>query len=175
MIAVFALLVALAFAVCVAILTANVVLVGIAVALDAIVVVADAFFDVLAPNLFLRVLVAAVAGVATVVVAHMAGHTAIVVVAIELEILGVVEGRRRPLVLAVALATVAGDLLVQRILGRLVAILAVVARRLLKQAVVEMPGRSEALHPGMIAMTGDAIIIDEFLVEWRRGQRLCNR
>lgn len=50
------------------------------------------------------------------------------------------------------------------------ATLAFVARRLLQQAVVELPGRPEALHPGMIAMAGDTVRADEFLVERCRRQ-----
>ncbi len=97
--------------------TANIVLVGAAVAFHAIVEVTDAFLDVLAADLAQAVLVATVAGVALVVVTHVTGDAAVVVIAVEHEVLVVVEGGRRPLGLAVALAAVAVDLLVQIVLG----------------------------------------------------------
>ena len=49
---------------------------------NAIVEIADAFLDVLAANACRRVFVATVACVMTVVVAHMTGHTARVVIAV---------------------------------------------------------------------------------------------
>ena len=49
---------------------------------NAIVEIADAFLDVLAANAFGRVFVATVATVTTVVVAHMTGHTARIVIAV---------------------------------------------------------------------------------------------
>ena len=111
MIALLAILFTLALAACIAIFATNIVLVGIAVALGAIVVIADAFLDVLAANTLQRVFVAAVAGVAAEVVAYMAGHASGVMVAVKLEMLGVIESRRRPFVLTVALTATAGDLL----------------------------------------------------------------
>ena len=50
------------------------------------------------------------------------------------------------------------------------ATLAFVAGRLLQQAVVELPGRPETFHPSMIAMAGDTVRADEFLVERCRSQ-----
>ena len=91
--------------------------VGVLVTFGAVAVVADALLDVLAADLFLRVLVTAIAGIAAVVVADMAGCAFDVVVAIQLEILRVIEGGRRPFVLAVALTAIARDLLVQVVLG----------------------------------------------------------
>ena len=99
------------------VLTANVVLVGVAVTFDAILVTADTFLDVLAADIVGCVLVAAVASVAAVIVMNVAGDAASIVVAVELEMLVVVEGRRRPFFLAVALAAIARDLLVQCVLG----------------------------------------------------------
>ena len=52
------------------------------VARNAIVEIADAFLDVLATNACRRVFVAAIASVTTVVIAHMTGHTARIVIAI---------------------------------------------------------------------------------------------
>lgn len=60
---------------------------------------------------------AAVAGVAAVIVADMAGRAFDVVVAIQFEILRVIEGGRRPFILAVALTAIACDLLVETVLG----------------------------------------------------------
>jgi len=90
---------------------ADVIFVRTAMALDAIAVITDAFLDVLAPNVVCCVFVAAIAGVALVIVAHMAGHATGIVVLVEQEIFIVIEGRRRPPFLAVALAAIAGNLL----------------------------------------------------------------
>ena len=77
--------------------------VGTAVARYAIVKFADAFLDVLAPDVGQRVLVAAIAGVAAVVIASMASRARNVVVAIERKVLVVLEARWRPLLLRVTL------------------------------------------------------------------------
>lgn len=58
---------------------------------------------------------AAVAGIAAVVIALMAGHAFHIVVSIQAEILVVIEGRRYPLLLGMALAAISGDLLMERI------------------------------------------------------------
>ncbi len=49
---------------------------------NAIVEIAYAFLDVLTANAFGRVFVATVASVTTIVVAHMTGHTARIVIAV---------------------------------------------------------------------------------------------
>ena len=59
----------------------------------------------------------AIAGIAAVIVADMASRALNVVIAIQFEILCVIEGGRRPFVLAVALTAIACDLLVQAVLG----------------------------------------------------------
>ena len=99
----------------------DVALIGVAVALGAIIEIADTFLDMLAANVVRCVLVAAVAGVAAVIVSRMAGHATRIVVAVELEIFAVIERRGCPLVLVVALAAVAGNLPVQRVGRRFVA------------------------------------------------------
>ena len=60
---------------------------------------------------------AAIARIAAVIVADMAGRAFNVVVAIQFEILRVIEGGRSPFVLAVALTAIACDLLVETVLG----------------------------------------------------------
>ena len=80
-------------------------------ALHAVLEVPNAFLYMLRPHLGLRVLVAAVAGVAAVVVVGVAGHATHVVVTIQDEQLVVLERRRPPAFLAVALLAVAQDLL----------------------------------------------------------------
>ena len=40
---------------------------------------------------------------------------------------------------------------------------------------IELPRRAEALHPGMIAVTSNAILTDQLLMEWRRGERFQDR
>ncbi len=61
----------------VSVLAADVILVGAEVALNTILIVANALLDVLAANVVRCVLVAAVIGVAAVIVVHMAGHAAL--------------------------------------------------------------------------------------------------
>src|SRR3990167_7571379 len=119
-------------------------------------------------------LVAAVAGVAAVVIAHVAGHALDVVVAVEFEILPVVKGGGGPFVLAVALAALARDLPVQIVRGGLVTGLALGARGLLQQEVVEPARGAEALHAGVVAVTGHAIRADELLVKRRLRQRFVD-
>ena len=60
---------------------------------------------------------AAIAGIAAVIVTDMAGRAFNVVVAIQFEILRVIEGGGGPFVLAMALTAIAGDLLVEAVLG----------------------------------------------------------
>lgn len=91
----------------------DILLVGTSVAFDAVLEVPDTLIDVFAPDLLGRVLVATVAGIAAVVVPDMAGRAFHVVVAIQSEILVVIECRRNPLLLGMALAAIARDLLVQ--------------------------------------------------------------
>ncbi len=74
----------------------NVVFIGAAVAFHTVVKFSDAFFNVLTPNVVGCVLVAAVAGVAAVVITHMAGHTAGVVVTVQNKIFVVVKSGRSP-------------------------------------------------------------------------------
>ena len=105
----------------------------------------------------------------------MTGHTTRVVVAIENKILVVVEACRRPSFLAVALTTVAGNLLVQGVGRRLVAALALQKRVLLQQGMIETPLLAKALHAGMITMARDAVLTDELLVKRDRRQRFSDR
>src|SRR5664279_3962239 len=91
--------------------TFDVMCVGTLMALDAIVEFADTFFDVFATNVVGRVFMTAVAVVAAVVVAHMAGDTSGVVVAVEEKVFVVVKRCGCPLFLGMALNAIAGNLL----------------------------------------------------------------
>lgn len=93
--------------------TFDVVLVRTAMAFGTFFKVADAFFDVFAPDVVLRVLVAAIAGGLAVVISHMAGDAARVMVAIQHKVFVVVKGCGCPFVLGVALQAITGDLPVQ--------------------------------------------------------------
>jgi len=139
---------------------ARVMFIAAAMAFDTIVELADAFLNVLLPDVVWRVLMASVTGIAAKVVAGMAGHTTCVVVTIEFEMLVVVECRRRPLFMSMTLATVAGDLLVQRVFWSLVAGLASIAHGGLQQGVVEMTLLAEAPYPGVITMTRHTFLSD---------------
>ena len=150
-------------------------LIGIAMALDTVVKVADSFLDMLAANFLQRMLMATVAGVGAVVVAHVAGYTFHVVVAIQLEILRMIKGRRGPFVLAVTFAAIAGDLLMQAVFGRLVAALTFCAGCLIQQAMIEPSGWPEPLYPGVITVAGNAIRADELLVERCRCKGFLDR
>ena len=89
--------------------------IGASMTLYAIVDCADAFLNVLVTDACGRVLMATVASVATVVVEQMTGHTAGIMIAVQGKILVVIEARRQPLFLRVALGASAGNLLVQRV------------------------------------------------------------
>ena len=96
-------------------------LIGTAVALNTIVKLADAFFDMLAPDVGQCVFVTAITGVAAVVVANMASRADSVMVTVKRKVLVMVEACRRPLLLRVALKAIADYLLVERVIGFLVA------------------------------------------------------
>lgn len=91
----------------------DIVLIRAAMAFDAVLEIADAFFDVLAPDLLGRVLMAAIAGIAAVVVAFVASHAFHVVIPVEHKIFVVIECRGYPFLLGMALAAIAGDLLME--------------------------------------------------------------
>ena len=77
----------------------------------------------------------------------------------------VVKCRWRPLLLRMALAAVAGNLLVKRVVWCLVAGLASFAHGRLQQRVIESPRLSEPLHPRMVTVAGHAILANQFLVK----------
>ena len=85
----------------------DVMFVGTAVAFNTVVKFADAFLDVLAPDVGQRVFMTAIAGVTAVIVASMASRTGNVVVAIKRKVLVVVKACRRPLLLRVTLKAIA--------------------------------------------------------------------
>jgi hypothetical protein len=145
----------------------DVVFVGAAMALDAVIKFADAFFNVFAPDVVGRVFVTAVTGGAAVVVADMASCAAGVVVFVQRKVLVVVESGWRPLVLRVALQAVTGDLFVQRISGHLVAGLARLTGIGLEQAVVKLALPGKALHPCMVAVASHTVLADQLLMKCR--------
>ena len=112
-----------------------------------------------------RVFVAAVAGVTGVVVVHMAGVAGRLVVLVQEEVPVVVEGGRRPALLGVALTAVARDLTVQAVPGAAVAALAALADSGLQKVVGEAADGVEGLHPLVVAVAGDAVLLDQVLVE----------
>ncbi len=77
----------------------DVMLVSAAVAFHAVGEFADTLIDVLTPDILERMFVAPVAGVATVVIAFMAGRTLRVVVTVQHEEFVVIKGGWRPFVL----------------------------------------------------------------------------
>jgi hypothetical protein len=158
----------------VAIRAANIMFIRIPVTFDAVVKIANAFLDVLAPDIVRGVFMATKAGVGAVVVADMAGDATVVVIAIKLEMFVVIKSRWRPFVLLVALAAVATDLLVQGICRRLVTRLALIPCRLLQQGMIEMSLLAETFDAGVITVTGGAILIDQFLMKGAGGQRFAD-
>ena len=95
--------------------TFDVVLVGASVAFHTVVKLANALFNVFAPDIGWRVFMAAITGVPLVVVAHMASGASGCVIAVKHKVLGVIESGWGPLLLGMTLRTVARNLLVQRI------------------------------------------------------------
>lgn len=79
----------------------------------------------------------AVAGIAAVVVTQVTRYAFHIVITIQNEILVVIKGCRYPFFLSMALAAIPGDLLMERIFGRLVAGLAFLAGIRLEQGMVE--------------------------------------
>ena len=144
-------------------------------ALNAVLEVANAFFNVLTPDFVGRVFVAAIAGIAAVVVANVAGDAFRVVISVQHEIRVVIEGRGQPLILAMALAAIAGDLPMERILGRLMTRLAFLADIARQQGMVEPPFDPVTAHARVIAMAGEAILLHQLLVKRRFGERLLDR
>ena len=145
----------------------DVMFIGTAVALNTVVKFADAFLDVLAPDIDGRVFMASVAGVTPVVVAHMAGHAGRIVVLIESKVFVVVEACRCPLLLCVTLNAVALDLLVQGVLGLLVTGQTLISCFLAQKGMVKAALQVIALDSGVIAVTGHAILTDQLLVKRR--------
>ncbi len=158
-----------------AIVATNIVFVGIAVALDAVLVVAYAFLDMLAADILRCVFVATITSVAAVVVTHMTGDAAHIVIAIQAEIGVVIEYRWLPLLLAMALAALRADFFMQRIGWGVMALLALCDGLRLLQGVIEAALSAPALHSGMIAMTSDAILFTQLLMKRHVGQRLVDR
>ena len=76
-----------------------------------------------------------------------------------------IEGRRRPLFLGVALSTIPGNLLVQRVGGRLMAILALLTRCFLQQGMIEVSLLHKAYHPSMVAVAGYTVLTIQLLVK----------
>lgn len=93
--------------------TFDIVLVAATVTLGTVFKLANALFYVFAPDVGLRVFVAAITGVAAVVIAYMASHTTGGVVWVQHKVFVMLKSGWCPLLLGVALGTVAGDLLVQ--------------------------------------------------------------
>lgn len=91
---------------------------------DAILEVSNAFLKVLSSDPVRLVLMAPIAGIATVVVRRVTRRALSVVVAIQHEELGMIEGGRLPLLRAVALTAASSDLSMQTVAGRLMAALA---------------------------------------------------
>ena len=152
----------------------NIVFVSVSVAFHAIVEVADAFFDVFLANFLWGVFMTAITGVATIVVSDVTRHALHVVITVKLKIFLVIKSGRQPFVLAVTLATVTGDFLVQTVFGCLVTTLAFCAGRFFQQLMVEVARGAKPFYASMIAMTRNTVVANELLVKWGGCQRLFN-
>ena len=93
--------------------TLDIVPIGATVTLSTVFKLANALLYVFAPDVGRRMLVAPVTGVAAVVNAYMASHTTGGVVWVKHKVFVMLKSGWCPLLLGVALGTVAGDLLVQ--------------------------------------------------------------
>ena len=69
--------------------------------------------------------------------------------------------------MGVALSAIPGNLLVQRVGGRLMAILALLTRCFLQQGMIETTLRHKAHHPSMIGVAGYAVLTTQLLVKGR--------
>lgn len=118
---------------------------------------------------------AAIAGIAAVIAAQMACPAFRIVVTVQDEMGVVIEGCRSPLLLGMALAAISCDLLMERIGGRFVAGLAFFSGVALEQCVIEPAFCPEALHPGMIAVAGEAILLQQLLMKRGAGEWFLDR
>jgi hypothetical protein len=104
----------------------------------------------------------------------MTGYTTNIVIAIQPKILRVIECRRQPFFLSVALRAIAGNLLVQRVCGQLMTALTLFSRFLFQQMMIEMSLFLGSLNTGMITVAGYTILINEFLVKGDRYSSLSD-
>lgn len=88
-------------------------------------------------------------------------------IAIQDKILGMIERCGHPFILRMALATITGNLLVQRVRGGFMAALALITHIRLQQYVIEMSFRFKSLNSGMIYMTSQTVLRYQFLMKRR--------
>lgn len=91
---------------------ADIVLIRATVTFNAVLEVTNTLFNMFPPDLVGRMLMTTIAGIATVIIAFMAGHTFDVVIPIQRKIFVMIKGCGYPFLLVMALAAIASDLIV---------------------------------------------------------------
>lgn len=127
-----------------------------AVASHAVLEVTNAFFQVLSPDFLGIVLVATVTSVAPVIVSDVTCRASHIVIAIEHEVLGVIERHRFPMFRRMAQGAIALDVAVPRIVRRLVTGFAPLQDRLSEQLVIESCRLPAIWLVALLAADGDA-------------------
>lgn len=128
---------------------------GTAVTANAIVEIANALFLMLGPDARGRMLMTAVAGVALVILSGVAGHTGHAVIAVQKEIAVVIEGCRLPARGLMTLRTRQIEALMQRVLRRPMASLALAAHDGRQPRMIERLRRFRCqTRSGMITVAG---------------------
>jgi hypothetical protein len=134
-------------------------------ALYAVFIVADSLFKMFLTDLGAGVFVTTITGIGAIVVVHMTTHAVRIMVPVEAKILVMLKGGRCPAFLGVAATAIALDLSMQRIPWIAVTTVALVLCLLLQQRMGELTDGTKRLNPLVLTVAGDAILLDQFLVE----------
>jgi hypothetical protein len=89
----------------------DVVFIRTAVTFDTLIKLPDTFFNMLAADIGRRMLMTSIAGIATVIIIHMAGSATCLVVAVQHKIFIMIKACRLPFVLRMATAAITRHLL----------------------------------------------------------------
>ncbi len=128
-------------------------------ALNAVLVITDALFQVFFTDLRAGVLMAAVAGVGAVVVLNMALPAVIRMMPIKSKILVMLKGGWSPTFNSMTLCTITLDLLVQGIPRIAMATIALLTHLLRHEFMGELTDGLKGLYPLMVSVAGDTIIL----------------
>lgn len=150
-------------------------LVGAAMALHTVLIIADPLVQVLASDFRRRMLVASVTGVLREIALRMAGCARRVMVTIEHEIFVMIKCRRLPLVLTVTLRAARCQLFMQRIARLVVARLALILRPRSQQCMRELLTLPVFHHALMVGVAFNTLFLDQLPMKGYLARRSLNR